>query len=152
MIEHRKRLAALSVGAVAILVVFPLWWKTTEVYRAPLPYNEIEELSHQQVRVCMRVCICVCMCVCVRMHVYAFMYMCACMFVCVYVYVCVGACMCMLKQLRTVAMHTDTSHSATYKNREYPTFHMPYTNTLRKVMIHHFHILLLILRKLTKLL
>lgn len=47
VIEQRKRLAALSVGAVAILVIFPLWWKTTEVYRAPLPYNEIEELSNQ---------------------------------------------------------------------------------------------------------
>ena len=49
VIERRKVLAALSVGAVAIFVVFPLWWKTTEVYRAPLPYHEIEEISRQQV-------------------------------------------------------------------------------------------------------
>ena len=55
VIEGRKLLAALSVGAVAIFVVFPLWWKTTEVYRAPLPYQEIEELSHQKVCVCVYV-------------------------------------------------------------------------------------------------
>ena len=80
-IEQRKRLAALSVGAIAILVVFPLWWKTTEVYRAPLPYTEIEELSHQQVCVSVSV-----------LCAYEFVHVCACVTTCVFI--CVSVCAC----------------------------------------------------------
>ncbi|KAL1918591.1 uncharacterized protein VTP21DRAFT_2613 [Calcarisporiella thermophila] len=42
----RRRLVVLSFWAVIILGI-PLWWKTTEVYRAPLPFAEIEEWSHK---------------------------------------------------------------------------------------------------------
>lgn len=80
-IEQRKRLAALSVGAIAILVVLPLWWKTTEVYRAPLPYTEIEELSHQQVCVSVSV-----------LCAYEFVYARACVTTCVFI--CVSVCAC----------------------------------------------------------
>jgi len=51
VVERKKLLAALSVGLLAVFVVFPLWWKTTEVYRAALPFNEIEQLSENQVRI-----------------------------------------------------------------------------------------------------
>ena len=88
-IEQRKRLAALSVGAIAILVVFPLWWKTTEVYRAPLPYTEIEELSHQQVCVCVSVSVSVSVSV---LCAYEFMYVCACVTTCVFI--CLSVCLC----------------------------------------------------------
>lgn len=37
--------AAVCVSLVFICAGIPLWWKTTEVYRAELPYNEIQELA-----------------------------------------------------------------------------------------------------------
>lgn len=43
--------SAISVAVVAILLGVPLWWKTTEVYRAPLPYDAIANLSHLLVSV-----------------------------------------------------------------------------------------------------
>ena len=52
--ERRKLLAAVSVGVLAVFIVLPLWWKTTEVYRAALPYNEIERLSTHKVRIRMQ--------------------------------------------------------------------------------------------------
>ena len=45
----RQNVSSLSVLCVAVLVGLPLWWKTTEVYRSPLPYSDIEGLSGQQV-------------------------------------------------------------------------------------------------------
>ncbi|XP_065889865.1 GPI transamidase component PIG-S-like isoform X5 [Dysidea avara] len=48
VVEQKKLLAALSVGVLAVFVVLPLWWKTTEVYRATLPYKEIEQLSNRE--------------------------------------------------------------------------------------------------------
>lgn len=47
----RGKRAALFFAAVAILLGLPLWWKTTETYRAPLPYSEISGLNALQVRV-----------------------------------------------------------------------------------------------------
>jgi len=41
--------AALGVGFVCIVIGLPLWWKTTEVYRVPLPYQEISTLTRAQV-------------------------------------------------------------------------------------------------------
>ncbi|XP_053131578.1 GPI transamidase component PIG-S isoform X1 [Hemicordylus capensis] len=41
----RGKYAALSFATIAILVGLPLWWKTTETYRASLPYTEIAELD-----------------------------------------------------------------------------------------------------------
>lgn len=37
--------AALSIGLICLLVGVPVWWKTTEVYRVPLPYHEISALA-----------------------------------------------------------------------------------------------------------
>ncbi|XP_060139060.1 GPI transamidase component PIG-S [Zootoca vivipara] len=43
--KARGKYAALSFAAIAIVVGLPLWWKTTETYRASLPYSEIAELD-----------------------------------------------------------------------------------------------------------
>lgn len=45
----RGKRAALFFAAVAIVLGLPLWWKTTETYRAPLPYSDISELNALQV-------------------------------------------------------------------------------------------------------
>lgn len=37
--------AALSIGLICLLVGVPIWWKTTEIYRVPLPYHEISALA-----------------------------------------------------------------------------------------------------------
>lgn len=42
--------AALGIGLVCILVGVPLWWKTTEIYRVPLPYSDIQRLSQSQIQ------------------------------------------------------------------------------------------------------
>lgn len=46
----RGKRAALFFAAVAIVLGLPLWWKTTETYRAPLPYSQISGLNALQVR------------------------------------------------------------------------------------------------------
>ncbi|XP_062072515.1 GPI transamidase component PIG-S [Lepus europaeus] len=46
----RGRRAALFCAAVAIVLGLPLWWKTTETYRAPLPYSQISGLDALQLR------------------------------------------------------------------------------------------------------
>ncbi|XP_075417450.1 GPI-anchor transamidase component PIGS isoform X2 [Tenrec ecaudatus] len=46
----RGKRAALYFAAVAIVLGLPLWWKTTETYRAPLPYAQISELNALQLR------------------------------------------------------------------------------------------------------
>jgi len=46
----RGKRAALFFAAVAILLGLPLWWKTTETYRAPLPYSQISGLNALQLR------------------------------------------------------------------------------------------------------
>lgn len=43
--RRRGQLAALSIAAVVIIVGLPLWWKTTETYRAWLPVTKIQELA-----------------------------------------------------------------------------------------------------------
>lgn len=43
--KQRGRNAALAIAAVVIVVGIPLWWKTTETYRAWLPFSEISELA-----------------------------------------------------------------------------------------------------------
>ena len=47
--KWRQNISSLSVLTVAVLVGLPLWWKTTEVYRSPLPYSDIQNLAGQQV-------------------------------------------------------------------------------------------------------
>ncbi|XP_068385900.1 GPI transamidase component PIG-S isoform X2 [Eschrichtius robustus] len=46
----RGKRAALFFAAVVIVLGLPLWWKTTETYRAPLPYSQISGLNSLQLR------------------------------------------------------------------------------------------------------
>uniref|UniRef100_A0A665U1B7 Phosphatidylinositol glycan anchor biosynthesis, class S n=1 Tax=Echeneis naucrates TaxID=173247 RepID=A0A665U1B7_ECHNA len=46
--RRRGQLAALSIAAVVIIVGVPLWWRTTETYRAWLPVSQIKELAKLQ--------------------------------------------------------------------------------------------------------
>uniref|UniRef100_A0A673M3L8 GPI transamidase component PIG-S n=1 Tax=Sinocyclocheilus rhinocerous TaxID=307959 RepID=A0A673M3L8_9TELE len=48
--HQRGRYAALAIAAVVIVVGIPLWWKTTETYRAWLPFSEISELDSLQLQ------------------------------------------------------------------------------------------------------
>ncbi|XP_059206890.1 GPI transamidase component PIG-S [Centropristis striata] len=48
--RRRGQLAALSIAAVVILVGVPLWWRTTETYRAWLPVSQINELADLQLQ------------------------------------------------------------------------------------------------------
>ncbi len=50
--RRRGQLAALSIAAVVIIVGVPLWWRTTETYRAWLPVSQIQELANLQVSLC----------------------------------------------------------------------------------------------------
>lgn len=45
----REVVALVSCVSVCVLVLIPVWYKTTEVYRSPLPYAEIESFSTQPV-------------------------------------------------------------------------------------------------------
>lgn len=56
--RRRGRLAALSIAAVVIIVGVPLWWRTTETYRAWLPVSQIKELANLQVCSCYLLLIC----------------------------------------------------------------------------------------------
>ncbi|OWK59856.1 GPI transamidase component PIG-S [Lonchura striata] len=46
----RGRRAALSFATIAVVLGLPLWWKTTETYRAALPYAAIDGLGQQPVQ------------------------------------------------------------------------------------------------------
>ncbi|XP_059912571.1 GPI transamidase component PIG-S [Gadus macrocephalus] len=48
--RKRGQLAALSIAVVVVLVGVPLWWRTTETYRAWLPVNQINELAELQLQ------------------------------------------------------------------------------------------------------
>ncbi|XP_017273477.1 GPI transamidase component PIG-S [Kryptolebias marmoratus] len=48
--RRRGQLAALSIAAVVIVVGVPLWWRTTETYRAWLPVSQIRELAKLQLQ------------------------------------------------------------------------------------------------------
>lgn len=43
--------SAISFSVMLIIIGVPLWWKTTEVYRAPLPYDEIHALDPSQTEI-----------------------------------------------------------------------------------------------------
>ncbi len=47
--QWRQYVSALCVLFVAVFVGLPTWWRTTEVYRCSLPYQEIDQLARQQV-------------------------------------------------------------------------------------------------------
>ncbi|XP_061596593.1 GPI transamidase component PIG-S-like [Cololabis saira] len=46
--RRRGQLAALSIAVVVVVVGVPLWWRTTETYRAWLPVSQILELAKLQ--------------------------------------------------------------------------------------------------------
>ncbi|KAM9321436.1 GPI transamidase component PIG-S [Gastrophryne carolinensis] len=46
----RGKRAALSIAVVAAVLGLPLWWKTTETYRAALPYSHIRQLAQLQLQ------------------------------------------------------------------------------------------------------
>lgn len=48
----RQYVSSLSILVVSLFVGVPIWWKTTEVYRCPLPYKEISGLGNKHVSVC----------------------------------------------------------------------------------------------------
>uniref|UniRef100_A0A673A734 Phosphatidylinositol glycan anchor biosynthesis, class S n=2 Tax=Sphaeramia orbicularis TaxID=375764 RepID=A0A673A734_9TELE len=51
MAERRRgQLAALSIAAVVIIIGVPLWWRTTETYRAWLPVSQIQELANLELQ------------------------------------------------------------------------------------------------------
>lgn len=47
--KRRGQTATLSIAAMVILVGLPLWWRTTETYRAWLPVSQIKEMANLQV-------------------------------------------------------------------------------------------------------
>lgn len=51
MEENNDKIRRLIITSFYIFILFglPLWWKTTEVYRAQLPFAEIEEWSNWEV-------------------------------------------------------------------------------------------------------
>ncbi|KAG5843939.1 GPI transamidase component PIG-S [Anguilla anguilla] len=53
--KQRGRYAALSIAAMVIAVGIPLWWKTTETYRAWLPYSQISELDSMNLQLSVEV-------------------------------------------------------------------------------------------------
>ncbi|XP_030009964.1 GPI transamidase component PIG-S [Sphaeramia orbicularis] len=48
--RRRGQLAALSIAAVVIIIGVPLWWRTTETYRAWLPVSQIQELANLELQ------------------------------------------------------------------------------------------------------
>ncbi|XP_036444604.1 GPI transamidase component PIG-S [Colossoma macropomum] len=53
--KQRGRYAALAIAAVVIVLGIPLWWKTTETYRAWLPFSQISELDSLQLQLSVEV-------------------------------------------------------------------------------------------------
>ncbi|XP_043910331.1 GPI transamidase component PIG-S [Protopterus annectens] len=43
--KTRGKYAAISIAVIVTVIGLPLWWKTTETYRASLPYSQISELD-----------------------------------------------------------------------------------------------------------
>uniref|UniRef100_A0A8C5MUZ8 Phosphatidylinositol glycan anchor biosynthesis class S n=1 Tax=Leptobrachium leishanense TaxID=445787 RepID=A0A8C5MUZ8_9ANUR len=46
----RGKRAAISIALISAVLGLPLWWKTTETYRAALPYSEISQLDTLQLQ------------------------------------------------------------------------------------------------------
>lgn len=49
--EHLRMGAAISFAVIILVIGIPLWWKTTEVYRVPLPNDRIEALKYFDYRI-----------------------------------------------------------------------------------------------------
>ncbi|CAL8267903.1 unnamed protein product [Merluccius merluccius] len=48
--RKRGQFAAVAIAVVVVMVGVPLWWRTTETYRAWLPVNQINELAELQLQ------------------------------------------------------------------------------------------------------
>jgi hypothetical protein len=44
-----QAMSSLMIGFIFIIIGLPLWWHTTKVYRASLPYQDIEMLTQLKV-------------------------------------------------------------------------------------------------------
>lgn len=49
--EFFRMWSAISFSVMLIVIGIPLWWKTTEVYRASLPYDEIHSLDPSKLKI-----------------------------------------------------------------------------------------------------
>ncbi|XP_073981889.1 phosphatidylinositol glycan anchor biosynthesis class S [Rhodnius prolixus] len=54
-LDAHKMWAAISFAVMLIVIGIPLWWKTTEVHRATLPYDEIHRLDPLSVNIGMTI-------------------------------------------------------------------------------------------------
>lgn len=46
--SYKQYISSLAILFVSLFVGLPIWWKTTKVYRSPLPYEEIRHLAEDQ--------------------------------------------------------------------------------------------------------
>lgn len=47
--------AAISFAVMLLIIGIPLWWKTTEVHRAALPYRQIESIDPSNITIQMKI-------------------------------------------------------------------------------------------------
>ena len=48
--QNARTYATLSYAVVMIVVGLPVWWHTTDVERAPLPFDRIEEMNQETLK------------------------------------------------------------------------------------------------------
>ena len=48
--ENSRTYATLSYALVMLVVGLPVWWHTTDVERAPLPFDRIEEMNQETLK------------------------------------------------------------------------------------------------------
>lgn len=49
--DNHRILSSLAFAFIIVVIGFPMWWKTTEVYRVPLPYDLINALDHEPIQI-----------------------------------------------------------------------------------------------------
>lgn len=54
-LDNQRILASLAFAFIIIVVGCPMWWKTTEVYRVPLPYSKINALRNDDIKIISKV-------------------------------------------------------------------------------------------------
>ena len=53
--EHSQATVAVLMLCICVLLGIPVWWNTTKVYRASLPHTKIDDLSHTDIKLSIRV-------------------------------------------------------------------------------------------------
>ena len=48
--QNSKTYATLSYALVMVVLGLPVWWQTTDVERAPLPFDRIEEMNQENLK------------------------------------------------------------------------------------------------------